>query len=164
VATQRADTPEISEDASFQKREWKIQRVWWLVMIAIALAALAGVFGRGLVASARLRAPDGQLELEYDRVLRHSTKAHLTIRLPASSGEVGIWVDRELLEHHELIAVFPEPDRSTSSGDRVTYYFHDEPGAVIEFALEPRRIGLRRWRVGLSSTRSTLEIRCFVLP
>ena len=133
-------------------------------MIAIALAALAGVFGRGLVASAELRSPDGQLEVAYERVTRANVRTHLTVRLPASSGEVGIWVDRELLDQHELSALVPEPDRSISSGERITYYFQVEPGAAIEFVLEPGQIGLRHWRVGLNSTRSMLEIRCFVLP
>ena len=133
-------------------------------MIAIALAALAGVFGRGFVASAELRSPDGRLEVAYERVIRADVRTHLTVRLPSSSGEVGIWVDRELLDHHELSALVPEPDRSISSSERITYYFRVEPGAAIEFILVPRQIGLRHWRVGLSSTRSMLEIRCFVLP
>ena len=43
----------VREDMRFQRRSWMVERAGWLVLTAIALAALTGVFGNGPLSTAR---------------------------------------------------------------------------------------------------------------
>lgn len=79
----------ISEQPSFQVREWWIDRVGWVVMGLIVVAGLVGVWGGGLVGGARVSADDGGMSVSYDRFVRNLGESTLIAEFPPGSAEEG---------------------------------------------------------------------------
>jgi hypothetical protein len=59
---------EVNADIEFQRRVWRVQRIGWLIIAAVIVAALLGVFGGGPLSRAAVQG-DG-LRLEYERFAR----------------------------------------------------------------------------------------------
>ena len=51
----------LEEKPVFQRLEWRIQRVGWVLWAAIVIAACAGLMGRGPLSATEASAPDGSL-------------------------------------------------------------------------------------------------------
>ena len=165
--TKKVGDLEIAQDLKFQHAEWRFQRVGWLIMLVVVIAALAGAFGRGPLAHATARAGDGSFELDYDRIARHFSNNTFQFKLradtPANLDTIGIWFESEYLEGLDLQQITPTPIRMASGQGRTTFYFEAGPGARIEFNYQPDAFGRRRSGVGIEQGASTY-IRQFILP
>ncbi len=71
---------QLPEDMRFQRAEWRVQRIGRLLMLAIVIAALAGVFGDGPLATRFHASGDGVLQVEYDRFVRVGASARLLVK------------------------------------------------------------------------------------
>jgi hypothetical protein len=161
---------QIDQDIAFQRRSWTAQRVAWVVMTLVALAALLGLFGPGLLGAAEAGDRNGPLWIEYDRFGRlqaeaTSVKFHLG---PGSSpgGTTRISIARPYLERFEITHTAPEPESTEVFSDRYVYVFRNpDPtqSGLVTFYLEPERAGPCRASVGIEGGPS-LEIRQFVYP
>jgi hypothetical protein len=122
---------EIAEDIRFQEREWKVERIGWVLLALIVLLALAGLFGTGPLSSASVDDADGALTVGYERFIRHDGRSTLTIDVTgdqASNGEIEIWLSQEYLDAFELQNVSPQPADVIGAGDRTIYVFTiDDP-------------------------------------
>jgi hypothetical protein len=93
------------------RREWVIQRVAWVIMVLILIAALIGFFGNGPWSKRTAMSEDGGLSVEYQRVIRFQAQTELQIRLEAEGDSPATLVIGEgYLEHFELKSVVPEPE------------------------------------------------------
>ncbi|MEW6582872.1 MAG: hypothetical protein AB1416_08945, partial [Actinomycetota bacterium] len=84
-------------DLPFQRREWMAQRVAWVVMSLVAVAAVLGAFANGLLS--RMTAGDGDtLRGAYSRIVRAqaSTSIRVTVA-PAltAGGAARVWLSRD---------------------------------------------------------------------
>ena len=155
---------EVNEDLVFQRKEWRFQRIGWVVMLLITAAALAGAFGRGPLAHTQNSASDQSFRIEYDRIVRHYSNNIFEIRIeqpPADS--VGIWFDSEFLSGLDLKEIVPEPISSATGRGRVIYYFRVQPGAHISFHYEPDKFGRRNGTMGIEH-RASVRLSQFVFP
>lgn len=166
-------------DTAFNRREWSIQRAAWAVMVLVLVAAAFGVFGRGAVSRATLRA-DG-LVVSYERFARHGASEQLTVTVmpqepraaPAPAAELGqsrdrvrIWLSRQFVDDIEMVGVSPEVESSSASSERVTYEFLPPTATqptVITFSFRPEGYWRKRLRVGVEGG-PTVEARRFVYP
>jgi hypothetical protein len=155
---------EIVQDARFQTRDRVVQRIGWAIMLLLALAALIGVFGRGAVSRAVAESSNGRMVVHFDRIVRSTAQTNLTIELPLSTGEVGIWLDRRLIDDFSLQDIVPTPSRTTTTQNHFTYYFQTTPHATVVFPLEPQKIGWRRVAIGLADQSTVLNLRYLILP
>lgn len=160
---------EISQDLQFQRREWVVQRVGWLVMTALLVAALAGLFGTGPLSKTTAGDQASPLQAEYYRFWRMASPMPLRLRIApslAGQGEVGVWVSRAYLEAMRVESITPEPARVEAGTDHFVYVFRlKEPATVISvmFSLEPDRAGRISGQVGLNE-ESVLTLRHFIYP
>ncbi|HXE56623.1 MAG TPA: hypothetical protein VNK43_01365 [Gemmatimonadales bacterium] len=160
---------QVEEDPRFTRREWRLQRVGWIAMLAVALAGLVGLAGRGPLSSATAGEPAGALAVRYERIVRHEAPTQLRIRLGpgvARKGRVRVVLDRGYLEGVEIEWVLPEPAAVAAAADRFIYDFAiaepDRAGEVV-FGLRPDRLWRRRARVGLERGPA-VEFTQLVLP
>jgi len=66
-------------DIAYQQREWRVQRIGWVAMALIVVAALLGASGSaGPLATARATASDGSRELHI--LLRHAQALPANVR------------------------------------------------------------------------------------
>ncbi|HSL72761.1 MAG TPA: hypothetical protein VK864_21090 [Longimicrobiales bacterium] len=154
---------QLEQDLRFQSREWFLQRIGRGVMLALALAALAGVFGKGPIARSMRQAPGGELSLQYDRVARHGAPTRLEVSLPRHSGETGVWLSQDFLDGLQLNEVVPRPARSTVANGRTIYFFDVLAPATITFLIQPGAMFTRRGQIGLLGGPE-LRFTQFVLP
>lgn len=103
--TARQFAVEATEDLAFQVRSWRVQRIGWLVGLLLLGLAFAGLFGRGLLSTARSASADGGIEVTYQMFARHGAPSQIDVRVgPAlvAAGNATVWITRDFLEGVEL--------------------------------------------------------------
>jgi hypothetical protein len=163
--TQRArSAAEFCGEQTFHRREWFVQRIAWAVLAAVVIVAIAGVFGGGPLASARVAISGG--EVRYERFVRKraGTEWHIKPARNTASGLFDVGIDASLLDHYEVISIVPEPRTTQLALGKAVYEFDlaSAPADVV-FHLEPERIGRALGEMRLGNSSSTV-IKQFVLP
>ena len=146
---------EVRENLRFQRGEWIVQRIGWAVMVALVVAALVGVFGRGPASATTALDPSGRLEVEYERFGRLESRSDLRIRIDRAlfdEQEARIWIDHELIDHQQVTQITPEPQSVISGKSGYTIVLAVDPGdaqakAVVH--LIPLKPGQYSGRIGV---------------
>ena len=160
---------EIDMDVDFQRRDWRFERIGWAAMLLAAAAALTGVLGHGPLSGAEAGASGGPLRVHYDRFIRHSSPAPITIEIgpgAAPDSLARVRIDHAYLARFDIDHIVPEPEATAAGAEHSTYVFRiADPSrpARITFALVPLGFGRLRPRVGLGDA-PPLEFRQFALP
>jgi hypothetical protein len=156
VANVRTHGLEIDEDFGYQRRAWVVQRVGWVLMVLLVLAAVVGLLGSGPLSHATAHVPQ-RLSVDYQRFARYETSETLTIRVPPAAmadGVVRLSINRDFLDASKVESVVPAPLRVESAAGRLVFVFAAaEPQAPLEVTLsfQPERIGRRRAVVAVES-------------
>ncbi len=167
---QRVRDLEISQDLDFQRNSWTVERVGWVVMTLVVIAALLGLLGGdGPLATATAGDDIDPLQVHYRRFLRkHSpTQFQIDLQPGAVQGEEArIWIDREFLEGYEIRNIVPEPDSVEAGADRMIYVFTLDQASqptTISFNVQAQQIGPAMGRVGLDGGQD-VEFSQLVYP
>jgi len=155
---------EIDQDLGYQRLEWRIERLAWVLGALVLLAAAAGLFGSGPLSSTEATA--GPLRVAYERFLRYGATHRL--RLSVDTGDrdlLRIQIPSEYVSRMRVERVFPEPRRVVVRGDWVRCDFVVVPRsrAEIVFDLEPARRGLARGAVRVAG-EPAVRFSQFVYP
>jgi hypothetical protein len=161
---------EIEQDIETQRRSWKRQRVVWVVMALIALAALLGFCGSpGPFARVTAGSTAAPLWLEYNRFGRYQTKTtSITAHISPTSvvnGEIHLWINNDYLQNCELEETVPRPEHVESGSDRTLFIFKGAAGqsATASFYFEPQKVGLVNVAIGLEGGDS-FYFRQYIYP
>ena len=151
----RVGSLEIGQDIDFQRQEWRAQRIGWVVMALIAVAALAGLMGNGVLARATAGGSADPLRLEYARFDRMQSPSSLQVEVAgeAVTGEqVEVLVDQDYLQGVQIENVVPEPEAVRGAANDVVYVFAvDMPGQPLTVTFDVRHtdFGAKTGRVAL---------------
>jgi len=160
---------ELHQDEAFQNREWRLQRLAWVVWGVILVAALAGVLGPGPLSRTETTSPDGQVTVAYDRFVHyhHPEKLQVTLSTPDTSDEdLRLQLSQSLIDRVAIRRIEPEPVERQLVSDGAVYVFRREPGAQrtkIIFYLEFDKIGDGAGNLRLTGG-DPVELRQFVYP
>ena len=141
---------EIDDDMPFQRRSWMLERIAWGVLGLLVLAALAGLFGSGLLSSAT--ANEDGLEVRYDRFMRLHGPSNLEVTAPVEGGEVRLSISAGYLDDLQVNTISPEPESVEAGDDGHVYVFAASEEAselVVVFDTEPERIGRLRGEIAV---------------
>jgi hypothetical protein len=142
-------------DIEFERREWKVQRVAWVVMTLIIVAAAVGLFGNGVFAEADKTAADGSVRVDYHRIARHHQPRTLAVDVSpqfVAGGEIRIWLGKEYVNELGLQNIIPEPESTEIEPDRVVYTFTAGEGEgpfTITFYYESDGVWRQTGRLGV---------------
>ncbi len=145
--TRRGDGIEIHDDFGVQLREWRTERVAFVVIAALLVAALLGLFGTGPLAWATVANDAGTLTVEYERFARRGGTSAFTVVVSErsqSDGEFQLLFDRTYLEAFTIEAITPEPTEVGVAEERLRYTFAQaHPGAslTVTFHVTPQSLG-----------------------
>ncbi len=143
----------VGEDLDFQRRWWKFERVIWSFFLLILLCDALGLFGRGWLAKAHARTPDGALDLKYERIERASTPSIMTIKLGPSAiqnGQAHLFLSDDVIRPMGAQRIAPQPATSVIGNGGITYTFPaTAPPATITIALEPSFVGAHHFHLGI---------------
>lgn len=146
---------EIDQDMDFQRRAWLVQRIGWVVMALIVLAALLGLFGTGPFSHTTAGAIDGPLRLEYSRFSRYKSPSMLRIHFAPGlvrENQVRLWFSQPYLEALEIEHITPEPSAVEISGDRLIYTFEVADvgqSNVVTYYAQSDKIGSVMGQIGV---------------
>ena len=129
---------DVNADIEFHRRAWTVQRVGWLVIAAVIVGALLGVFGDGPLSRAEVRG-DG-LRLEYERFARLQQPTRLQLAL-SKSPRSEVALNRSYLESFRIEQITPEPREVESSGEWLVYRFGGSGTITVTFHLMPEKFG-----------------------
>src|SRR5688500_13095849 len=115
----------IRQAIRFQEVSWILERVSWLVLALVPLAALTGIFAHGMVSDAVVRAPNSALSVEYERYQRQSVQARFVIRIPSpQAGEIRLRLSHSFQRSYDIQSLQPAPLRSRASPEGLELFFH----------------------------------------
>jgi hypothetical protein len=160
---------EIDEDLTFEKWQWAVERIGWLLMLCIVMAALLGAFGRGPLSQSSTVSPDNALSIEYDHFGRLNAQTDLRFQIAEGAitdSSLLLWLDREYLKKFEIKEISPKPERMDLSDDRVTLVYRVPKAAAplqVHLILEPVEMGAAKGAAGLEGTKP-LSFRQFIYP
>jgi len=135
----RSSQFQIDEDLKFQRREWKIQRVGWLAMALVIIAALLGVFGTGPLSSATIEGEG--LRLEHERLCRLQRGTQLRFTIGETGDPVRLLIGGEYLDSVMIDRITPEPAKAEAVSDGVVFQFAVQGPAAVTFHLTPKKFG-----------------------
>ena len=161
---------EIGQDLAFERRDGRLQRAGWLVILLVLAASTSGLCGSvGPLGSVTARAAEGSVEITYARFPRHNAPMVLEVRLPATAitdGRARIWLDGSYLDRFNVQSTQPDPATVEAAGERVIYTFQVAAGAepvTVSLSLTPLQYGRQTGRIGLVDGPSW-RLRQFVYP
>ena len=140
------DSP-VDEDLQFQRRQWRIERFGWSVMVVIIVAALAGVFGGGgLIADTTASDSAGSTEILYARFARYASPTTLDVNVAASASgrPILVRVTDKYLNTMKVRAITPPPTSTVIADQQHVFVFErsaPSASATIRFELEPAAMG-----------------------
>jgi hypothetical protein len=165
---QRIGSLEVEQDLDYQRREWVFERVGWLAMLLLVLAALAGLLGTGALSSTSIGSADGPLRMEYDRFVHYRDPNTLRMLIDGSQvvgGKTRVWFDRGYLDGVQIENIMPEPEQVVADGTGDTFVFLTEGNEAVRvvFHFSPDQFGWLEGRVQVGSGPK-LDFGQFVYP
>ncbi|MFN8592789.1 MAG: hypothetical protein U0031_15120 [Thermomicrobiales bacterium] len=161
------DSPHVEQDLAFQRREWRLQRVGWSLMLLIVIAGLLGLLGPGPLSWTNATA--GPLTVNYQRFIHRSAPSEFEVLVAPEAfadDAVTVWLGGSFIERVDMEQVFPEPESMDAAADRVVYHFAvDANGgpARIEFDFQPREAGPTQLQVGVHNA-ALQDLNLMVFP
>lgn len=142
-------------------RTW--QWIGWCLLAAFVLAGATGAFGNGPLDRATLS--DGDLRIDYDRVLRLRvpTELHVAVSRGVPS-RLDVAIETEEPNDFSIETIVPDPLATRANG-RGRVYEMTAPDGEIRFVLHgaPRQIGRSETRLAIGGAEP-VTIRQWVVP
>lgn len=141
--------------------------IWTLFAVIIALD-IAGVFGRGPVAKAHEKTPDGAMTMTYERFERFQTPSLISIHFGPNAvrdGKLQLWVSKSLIKSLGNQRIIPEPATSELKSDGLLYTWPSggHPDSA-DFSLQPTSPGIYRFTIRLPALGDEFNERVVVYP
>ena len=150
------DGLQIPQDLEFQSKEWRVQRIVWVFVVALLAAAVVGAVGPGPLSSASTGAAG--FRVHYLRFARWQAPETLSVSAePDDSGTLQVSMNQSFLDSMAVQQITPEPAGVKTSGDHFLYTFDVNPAAEsidITFDLEPTSMGTVHGIVGVGAVNA----------
>jgi hypothetical protein len=162
----RSRTEPVREDMPLQLRAWRVERVGWCCLLAVVLLALAGIFGKGPLSSAKASSADGRLQVEYQRVARNGAHSELLIEVQgAGERQVEIDLSGELFDGVSIETIEPQPLRSaTSDGSGQRLLAAADSQGRVRLRLDMRAEGIGRYDASIGAGAQRVALQQLILP
>jgi hypothetical protein len=158
---------EIDDDLEHQRHAWRFQRVGWIAIGVLLLAAVLGLFGKGPLSRSVIADSRHRIIIEYDRIARYETAFRLVIQLealPESPRTARLWIDPRYARSLRIEQIAPDADRTETGADGLTYVFHVSAApAIITVTGTMQDVGWVHGRVG-TGPGDAVDFRQFVFP
>lgn len=153
-------TIELDEKIDYHIKGWKIQRVSWVIIIALMLAAALGVFGEGAVSK---RSVDlGNAQVRYDRFFRYEAEMMLQFMISESADSSLISFSQDYIKNFRIEQIVPEPKENYIQSGKVYYVFSGRAPMNIAFYMVPEKPGSLHGEVAVNDAR--FDLSQFIYP
>jgi hypothetical protein len=120
----KVDDLEISQDLKHSRLEWRIERIGWVVMAVIIVAALIGLLGPGPLSSSTV-GKGSALSGEYERFIRYQAPQllRLHVRPKGTDSLVHLRLSRAFVDKVEMMHINPDPVDIKAEPNHFSYFF-----------------------------------------
>lgn len=158
-----------SENEAIQAREWKMERIGWLVTAGIILVALLGFLGPGPLSKRKKASSDGRLLVEYHAIPRYAAPEKLVLHFRPDMRDatvVRVNVSRSFTDEITLDSITPPPEGVEIQDNKLVYRFRlfnlGEKG-LITYRYKNESFGPLRYEISLDGGPK-IEVSQFVCP
>ncbi|PIJ49031.1 hypothetical protein BL250_17025 [Erwinia sp. OLTSP20] len=164
---QRSRTFPVKENMSWQRLEWRIQRLGAAWLFIMVIAGACGLFSKGWLSHQTLISADGRLQVEYERFGLFDSDMTMTIReRQRGRGPLVITLSSQAMDNFQLQTLQPQPLRAVSSQHQMTLSWSRDSlqnGASVWLGLQPQKPG--RYPVTISTPEgSRLQFTQWIYP
>jgi hypothetical protein len=103
---------DIDQNDKFQRREWRVSRLGWLLLALFVLAGLLGLLGSGPLSRVTAESDAGTVQAEYNRVAHYEAEDSLNLLFsPAAieDGKVTVELTGSWISGAEVSTISPTP-------------------------------------------------------
>ncbi|WP_270933726.1 hypothetical protein [Falsiroseomonas oryzae] len=144
-----AEIARIDRDIAFQRHVWRLQRVAWLAMAALVVAACLGLFGGGGPFADQDR-QIGDVQASWARMQRLGRTDPIRLDLPSRGGDADVRLAGDFPRLWRLHDTTPPPLSTGTAGAGLVLRFGRDADGVARIALHAEPIGApgpRRLRI-----------------
>jgi hypothetical protein len=161
------DEIQVGENLDFQRKWWRFENILWIFFALIIVLDIAGLFGRGPVAKAERRSPDGTIDVKYERIERTDSPSMLSIQFGPTAirdGKVNLYVSQSLVKELGTQRVVPNPlTTQIGDGGLVFAFPASKVPASVDLALAPTGPGVYDFTIGVVGA-APIHAKVFVVP
>jgi hypothetical protein len=138
---------QLDDDPTFHRRERIMRRIGTVVLCAVLIAALLGVFGSGPLSNGEARSSDNALVVRYERFTRARAAAvlRLAVRAPPGGSSLVLTLNAAFAERIQIEQILPEPLGVTTAAERYVFEFgtaRSDTLASIVLRYRPESLGV----------------------
>jgi hypothetical protein len=163
------DELQIGQDLTFQQKEWRVQRIMWLFVVAVLAAALIGLIGPGPLSSASVGGAG--FRVNYLRFARWQAPQSLVVSVGSQrSGALRLSFNRSFLDSMAVQQVTPQPSSEKVSARGFEFTFDAASRSAsgdLVFDLQPTSMGTLHGTIALAASggsSSSVDITQLVYP
>lgn len=160
---------EIRQDLAYHRKLWRFQRIGWIAMALVVVAALLGVFGaKGMLNQAV--ATDEVMQVEYERFPHVDTRTALRINVARTrppDNRFELRLSNAYLRSIQIEEITPRPVFVRSAeGELVLVFETLEPkdGLLVTMPFIPKELGPLKARVRAGPQAAAIVFTQFVYP
>lgn len=157
----------VKENMPWQRLEWHIQRVGFVLLLLVVFAGAIGIFSKGWLSNQSATSTDSRLGVDYERFGRRESNMDMTLRLKQLRGNsYEIRLRGPQLDNIQLQTLQPQPDEAWSTGDSLVLRWHrraDQQDATVWIGTQPQDFGRYHLTVTLDDA-SQVQFSQFVYP
>jgi hypothetical protein len=150
---------EIDEQLELQEKGWVIQRVGWIMIIAVMIAGALGLFGNGWISNQT--SSSGNVKAEFERFFRYETE--MKVLVESSDHISSISFPQKYLKDFRIIHFVPEPFNNNTTGNEVRYNFLKGQNKIVSVYLVPKSYGSIDGSLKVNET-IVLNLDHFIFP
>jgi hypothetical protein len=151
------DLSSIQEDFKYQQGEWKIKRVFWVLMGIFLILGILGAFGDSgsLLSTKEEKLSTGTII--YDKFLRVDKSFETKVVVQDISNECSIAFNKDYIHKIQITQVIPEPINVVATKDQLIYYFKSNIGGTITFFNDPSKMGSQKLEMVINGEKAHLS-------
>jgi hypothetical protein len=158
---------DVERQFEHQRRGWVVERIGWIGLLLVLIAAALGAFGRGPLSQRTRVSKDGSLTVQYDAIGRSRAPCEVCLRWsnPPGAHEITVAISRGYLDRVTVKEIEPPPLTVEAAADEMRYRFlvnSESAQTEVRFRLHMETIGSAA--ATLTVADQQISIQQFVLP
>ncbi len=153
--TMERHVSDLEKDFEFQKIEWPLYRIGWVLMGVFLTLGAVGLFGHGIFS--RKHVKQANFSIEYDRYLRYSVSTELVVNAGSLGKDSSLTINSDYLKKVKIDKILPEPKLMELSGKHIKLKFSDSKINEITFYLDPIDYGAQSLEIEINGNKKTVD-------
>ena len=133
------DISAVEKEINFQKKEWVIYRIAWVLMGLFLIAGLAGLWGSGPLSKRKVQVKN--FTLEYERFGRVQKSFKLFLHLNSNKTSPSVRINNDYFKSMQLVDIVPRPVLMKVIDKDLILEFGPAKNGTITFIIDPWKMG-----------------------